>query len=133
MNDRTRSGSVLLLVLWAVVALSIITTNFAFMVRTHTRVTSNFVNDAVLLNIARGGVDYAVAVIKQDIEAVDHLGEEWADNAEVFYEQPLGDGLFTIELPALANHVQRFLDMPQRHPVRHQPLEWDALISYQRQ
>lgn len=86
----------LIIVLWAVAALSVITTNFAFMVKTHVRIASNYANDAKLRAIARSGVESAIAALDADLDPLDSLGEEWADSEDLFAEHPVGAGFFTL-------------------------------------
>jgi len=86
---------VLILVLWVVVILSTIVMNFAFLVRTHVRIASNYSNDTRLYNIASAGVEMAVAVVKNDLDPQDYLTEQWGDSEE-FKDVEIGSGRFSL-------------------------------------
>jgi DNA uptake protein ComE-like DNA-binding protein len=89
-------GVALIVVLWAVVLLSTILLNFAFMAKTHLRIASNYADSNVLHHLALAGVERAIAEIKADTETPDSLEETWADNEEEFFESPLGRGHFSL-------------------------------------
>lgn len=91
-----RRGAVLIIVLWVVVLLSVILTNFAFSVRTHARIASNYAVDNDLHNIACAGIEMAVAALHGDTEPVDSLMEFWSHDEDLFREHAIGGGAFTL-------------------------------------
>lgn len=96
LKKTPRRGSVLVIVLWGVVILSVIVLNFAFQVKTHLRLSSNYSERATLRNIASAGVEYAIAFLLQDRNPVDHLNKDWAFNDKEFSDVTVGDGSFSL-------------------------------------
>lgn len=91
-----KRGAVLLIVLWALILLAIVLTNFAFMVRTNLHVISNYANESVLRAIAEGGIERAIAELQNDTGPSDTLYETWADSESDYLEAELGEGTFTL-------------------------------------
>jgi competence ComEA-like helix-hairpin-helix protein len=91
-----RRATALIIVLWTVVLLSIILTNFAYMVRTHTRIASNFADSSVLSASASAGIERAIAELQLDMQKPDTLRETWSDDEDEFEKVEIGDGTFTL-------------------------------------
>lgn len=93
---RNRRGTVLIIVLWCLIILSVVVANFAFLVRTETRIVSNHAEDSRLRTIAASGIEMAIAVLKSDTEFPDSLQERWSRDADAFQDYPIGDGSFSV-------------------------------------
>ncbi|CAN5486470.1 type II secretion system protein GspK [soil metagenome] len=92
-----RRGAVLIIVLWGLVAMSIILTNFAVLVRTHLRLAANFAEDSELTRIAEAGIETAIIILKNaDTSAATNAPDLWADDEEELKEIAVGDGKFSL-------------------------------------
>lgn len=93
---KNRRGTVLIIVLWCLIILSVVVANFAFLVRTETRIVANHAEDSRLRAIASSGIEMAIAVLKADTEFPDSQLERWSSHEDAFQQYPIGDGTFSV-------------------------------------
>ncbi|MDK2971847.1 MAG: hypothetical protein PWP23_1602 [Candidatus Sumerlaeota bacterium] len=96
-RGRAHKGAALLIVLWVLVLLSIILTNFAITVSTNARVAANAADAAELQAIAEGGVEHAIAVLSMDTRGVDSSADAWYFSESEFQNVTLGAGTYTLD------------------------------------
>ena len=88
-----KKGIALIMALWIMTILVMVTASFAFMMRTEIKMASNFRDEVQAHYLARAGVEYAIAILRNDsVNSYDYLGEPWANIGTL----PLGRGQFTV-------------------------------------
>jgi len=87
---------VIILVLWAVAVLSLLAAGLCFALRQNLAV-SNIENDRIIAHqLARAGVERAIASIMDDARATDSPADLWYDDPSVFQDIKLTGGTFTV-------------------------------------
>lgn len=98
---RGEAGSVLILVMWTVIFLSILVAGLGSRGVFALDVTGRLGEQMRLSYLALGGVQYTLTVLARDPSPdFDGFNEEWVNNEVVFARQPLGEGWFTVSYPA---------------------------------
>ncbi len=97
-NNSDKKGLVLIAVLWIVIILTVIITGVVRSSRLNVKV-SLAAQDSVCRRWAGlGGIETAVAVLKEDLTASDSLFDLWSDNEDDFNNIQLGNYLFTVKV-----------------------------------
>lgn len=72
-----KRGIALIMALWILVALAIVCTSFAYMMRIEMRITKDYSNGVKAHYLAKAGIDHALGELKNDINTTDSLHEHW--------------------------------------------------------
>ena len=98
---RDQRGMALLLVLVVVALLSALLTEFSFSTLVDLRATETFRDRAKAYYLARGGVEAARMILRQDRNNFDHPSEFWGDLPAV----PAGDGDVSLRIEDLSGRL----------------------------
>lgn len=79
--------------MWIMTLLVMVAASFAFMMRTEIKMATNFRNEIQAHYLARAGVEYAIAKLRNDTDSYDDLGEAWNLTN---YTKPFGGGQFKV-------------------------------------
>lgn len=92
----TRRASILILVLWAVVILSLLCGGIAFAVRQDLALAGIDKSRMVAHWTARAGIERAIASLMDDISPTDSTLDTWSNNENAFKQIAVGDGSFSV-------------------------------------
>ena len=96
-----RRGVALIIVLWVLMVLSLLISGFAFRMHVETQVASFSRKELKAEMLARSGIEIARMQLILDQSSptnsgFDALNQAWATNAELYVDQPLGDGKYDV-------------------------------------
>ena len=96
-----RRGVALIIVLWVLMVLSLLISGFAFRMHVETQVASFSRKELKAEMLARSGIEIARMQLILDQSSptnsgFDALNQAWATNAELYVDQPLGDGKYNV-------------------------------------
>jgi type II secretory pathway component PulK len=80
-------GIALLVALAVVAILSVVILDFSFSVRVDMHIAANFRDRLVALEAAKGGVNYAMYLLRQDDPGMDNLQDEWAQTTGIVLDR----------------------------------------------
>ena len=122
--SRAERGSILIVVLWVVLILSMMVSTFAFSMHIETRLVSYHERELKAKALAIAGIEYEKALLSADIlnqgsdinagraarmsgatantaqsstKGADYYSEPWHNNPDLS-DHPLGDGTFTVQI-----------------------------------
>lgn len=90
------SGSILIIVLWVSIILSILAIGLAQRVSSGLKITQVCQDRLKAFYLAKAAVVRSIAELKRDKNDYDALNESWSSNPEIFKEVSLGDGNWTL-------------------------------------
>ncbi|MBI5778582.1 MAG: general secretion pathway protein GspK [Planctomycetes bacterium] len=93
-----RNGSILIIVLWIIIILTILAVSISAVASAQVFFTRQYRRQAAEYFIARAGIAQCVAELNRDKEAntYDALNEGWSNNPELFNEKQVGNGFLTV-------------------------------------
>jgi len=97
-NESGKKGLVLIAVLWIVIILTVIITSVVRSSRLNVKVSLAAQDSICRRWTGFGGIETAVAVLREDLTASDSLFDLWNDNEEDFNNIQLGNYLFTVKV-----------------------------------
>src|SRR5262245_54410471 len=93
---RYRRGSVLVMVLWSLVILSLLAGGMSMAIREDLTL-GNISRDRMIAHwCARAGVERAITALAEDLAVVDTEADLWSKNEEAFKEVKVGGGSFSV-------------------------------------
>jgi general secretion pathway protein K len=96
MTREHEMGSILVLVIWILLFLSIFSTALGFAVRQKLLLVGRLEERQKLRFVAEAGIQQAVSVLKADSDAYDAWSDSWFNDPLSFRNGHVGDGSFTI-------------------------------------
>lgn len=90
-----QSGVALILVLVVIALLAVLIIEFNYLSRVETRIVGNWENERRAYFLAKGGVNFAVYLLKMDDVGEDNLLEDWA---KAIPPIPVDDGVIKLEI-----------------------------------
>lgn len=91
-----KSGVALIMAMWIMTILMVVATSFAFMMRTELKMATNFRNEMQTYYLALAGVEYAIALLRNDGGSTDNLTETWYTSTTGAGEITLAPGTYTV-------------------------------------
>ena len=100
-SGTRRRGVALIIVLWVIMVLSLLISGFAFRMHVETQVASFSRKELKAKMLARSGVEIARMQLILDQRSpteagFDALNQAWATNADLYVDQPLGEGKYNV-------------------------------------
>ncbi|MBI4342933.1 MAG: general secretion pathway protein GspK [Candidatus Omnitrophica bacterium] len=96
-EHRTKTGSVLLYVVWAIALLSLFAASIGSQALFSLGLTERLTDQLRAAFLARGAAHYAALTLAQDdTSSVDGLSDAWANSPGRFQDRPLGEGRFRV-------------------------------------
>ena len=100
-SGTRRRGVALIIVLWVIMVLSLLISGFAFRMHVETQVASFSRKELKAEMLARSGVEIARMQLILDQRSpteagFDALNQAWATNADLYVDQPLGEGKYNV-------------------------------------
>ena len=100
-SGTRRRGVALIIVLWVIMVLSLLISGFAFRMHVETQVASFSRKELKGEMLARSGVEIARMQLILDQRSpteagFDALNQAWATNADLYVDQPLGEGKYNV-------------------------------------
>jgi general secretion pathway protein K len=98
MKTKNKRASIIVLVSWVLVFLSIFSLSLGFLVRQRLRMVQHLENREKLRFIADAGVKRAISLLKREslAKSYDTLADPWNQSDENFRDILVGDGLFNV-------------------------------------
>jgi general secretion pathway protein K len=97
-NGSNKKGLVLIAVLWIVIILTLIITSVVRSSRLNVKVSLAAQDSVCRRWTGLGGIETAVAVLREDLTESDSLFDLWSDNERDFNNIQLGNYLFTVKV-----------------------------------
>ena len=93
MNSR---GVILIISLWILAILMVFVVSLGFRMSLEVKLTDYSVGELRNLYLTKAAMNKFKAVLLEDDKAYDALGEDWSNNDELFKDQELGEGIYTL-------------------------------------
>jgi len=93
MNSR---GVILIIALWILAILMVFVVSLGFRMSLEVKLTDYSVGELRNLYLTKAAVNKLKAILIEDDKAYDALGEDWSNNDELFKNQELGEGIYTL-------------------------------------
>jgi DNA uptake protein ComE-like DNA-binding protein len=95
-------GFILIVVLWVLVILTVLALSFSHSMVVEYRISANGIDKLKTMELAKSGIERAIAEVSQDSTEIGTLTSRWKVNTDGFQDITLGEGTYTLFYPDIS-------------------------------
>ncbi|MFB3895035.1 MAG: helix-hairpin-helix domain-containing protein [bacterium] len=102
-DQENNQGIILVIVLWVLVILTVMALSFSHSMVVEYRISANGIDKLKTMELAKSGIERAIAEVSQDSTEIGTLTSRWRVNTDGFQNITLGEGTYTLFYPDLSS------------------------------